>query len=73
MDLEFPRVIYRGLPDLLGAGTHVHESGAVVGETKHCQSSADLDEHLKAGWRLTRELVEDVAAVEDLKSAKAKK
>lgn len=55
-DLVFPRVIYRGHPDTLGAGVHTHpETGDLVGETQRCDSQADLDVALKAGWRLTRE------------------
>lgn len=60
-DLVFPRVIYRGHPDVLGQGMHVHpEHGELVGETKRCESADDLDAHVKAGWRLTREIAEAV-------------
>lgn len=62
-ELQFPRVIYRGHPDTLGLGPHAHkDTGELVGETKRVDSQDALDDALKAGWRLTRELPADPAA-----------
>lgn len=70
-DLTFPRVIYRGAPDTLGAGPHAHaETGELVGETKRCDSQDQLDADRKAGWRLTREIEEPVAKKVDESKAK---
>lgn len=64
-DLTFPRIIYRGAPDVLGKGPHTHpETGELVGETKRCDSQEALNDDLKAGWRLTREIT-DAAAVDE--------
>lgn len=46
-ELVFPRLVYRGEPDVLGTG--------LVGETKRVEDQAGLDEAKKDGWRLTRE------------------
>jgi len=71
-DLVFPRVIYRGAPDTLGAGAHTHpESGELVGETKRCEDAAQLAIDQKDGWRLTREIDEPKA--KDAAPAKDKK
>jgi hypothetical protein len=52
--LVFPRLIYRGAPDTLGQGQHVHpDTGVLVGETKRVDSQEELDEALKDGWRMT--------------------
>lgn len=70
-DLTFPRLIYRGAPDTLGKGVHVHpETDVLVGETRRVDSSDDLAAALKDGWRLTRELPEAAAADEAGKKAK---
>lgn len=70
--LDFPRIIYRGLPDTIGQGTFAHpESGELVGETKRCDSQDQLDADVKAGWRLTREIAE--SASEPVAAGKAKK
>lgn len=45
--LDFPRLVYRGEPDVLGLG---------VGETARCASADDWADKQKAGWRLTREI-----------------
>lgn len=47
-DLVFPRIVYRGEPDVLGLGT--------VGETQRVDTAEHLDAALRGGWRLTREL-----------------
>jgi hypothetical protein len=61
-DLVFPRLIYRGAPDTLGAGPHAHPTtDALVGETARCENQSDLDTKLKEGWRLTREIDEPAA------------
>lgn len=65
-ELIFPRLIYRGAPDTLGLG---------AGETKRCDSQSDLDDDLKAGFRLTREIpevVEAAAETEPLTAAEKK-
>lgn len=60
--LVFPRLVYRGAPDTLGLGHHTHpDTDEVVGETARVDSQDHLDEHLKKGWRLTREIAEGIA------------
>lgn len=72
-DLLFPRLIYRGAPDTLGKGPHVHpETDAIVGETKRCEHAEQFAADQKDGWRLTREIPEDSAATE-AKAAKGKR
>lgn len=68
-DLMFPRVLYRGHPDVRGLGTHVSPvHGELVGEVLRCESADDLDRHTAAGWRLTRE-IPDVPVDEGAESA----
>jgi len=56
-DLVFPRLIYRGAPDLLGQGVHVDPTtGELVGETKACNSEDEWEAAQEAGWRLTSAL-----------------
>lgn len=70
-DLAFPRTIYRGLPDTLGAGDHTHpETGARVGETKRCEDAAQFAVDQKDGWRLTREIDEPKAKEKPAKDPK---
>ena len=51
--LVFPRLIYRGLPDTLGQGTHTNKDGDLVGETAECKSADEFELKKKDGWRLT--------------------
>lgn len=74
-DLDFPRLVYRGAPDELGAGEHVHpELGHIVGETARCDSADDWAAKQKQGWRLTREIAKsaakDAAGDDDKKKGK---
>jgi len=64
-DLVFPRLVYRGLPDTLGQGTHTNDAGQLVGETLQVDSQDALDAATTAGWRLTREIAADVAVAAD--------
>lgn len=45
-DLVFPRLLYRGEPDVLGTGQ--------IGETKRVEDRQAYDEAKKDGWRLDR-------------------
>lgn len=67
--LVFPRLLYRGLPDTLGQGTHSNDAGELVGETKQVDDAAACDAALKDGWRLTR----DEAKADDAPPATGKK